>query len=434
MDRTRYNALAVTALSITAVFSSQHVVRAQEDPFPDEAAAATERYLESLRRARDGLISSGDFEAALEPAQIVVGEREAAEASAAATDRIMLAIILAELDRHDEAETELLDVVDALQNDEGMNSDTLIMPLRLLGRTYIRARLFPEAVTALTQARDVSRRSAGLFNVETQIDVLDDLTNAQLGLGDTVAARDLQLERLETAQRQFGFEDPQVIPYHYHLAEYLESSRLRQSAREQYETALEIAELHADTEQILAALSNIVRQDLQLGSRARSTLERLQELVTTPQAEGYTDARGIAHAVLGDAALIDEEESAALTHYAQAWQLFEAADEIDPATYFQDPAPIRLIPPLSAVDVGARSLPYAWGTIALMFDVGRNGRVEAITDVSSEPAELMEEAYVERLNEAWFRPALVAGEPTDATDIVFTHYFRFYFDPEISED
>ncbi|MGD8324017.1 MAG: hypothetical protein PVF50_06595, partial [Gammaproteobacteria bacterium] len=141
-----------------------------------------------------------------------------------------------------------------------------------------------------------------------------------------------------------------------------------------------------------------------------------------------------AHAVLGDAALIDEEETDAAAHYARAWELIAAAGEVDPADYFRDPAVIRLIPPLTGVDVAARFLPYSWGTITLEFDVTRNGRVEEITGIGSQPGELMDEAYVERLLDAWFRPTLVAGEPSDAAGVVFTHYFRYYVDPDESED
>ncbi len=406
---------------------------AAQEPGADEDTVLRISYVDGLRRARDSLMSASDFEAALEPAQIVIRELQEADEDATA-DRVMLAIILAELERFDDAEIEFLDLVEVLQDEEGLWSETLITPLHLLGRSYIRARRFPEAVTVLTQARDVSRRSEGLFNVETQIGVIDDLTNAQLGLGDTVAARELQLERLETAQRQFGVEDPQVIPYHYHLADYYENSRLRQSAREQYEAALEIAELSGDTAQILTALSNVVRQDLQLGISLRSRIETLQELVTTTQGGGDEAALGIAHAVLGDAALVEEDAERAAAHYAQAWQNLDAAAGADPAVYFQNPVAIRFIPPLTGVDVGARSLPWAWGTIVLEFDVSANGRVEEVTNVQSEPAELIDEAYVERLDAAWFRPALVAAEPTEARGVVLTHYFRFYVDPDSLED
>jgi hypothetical protein len=42
----------------------------------------------------------------------------------------------------------------------------------------------------------------------------------------------------------------------------------------------------------------------------------------------------------------------------------------------------------------------------------------------------MDEAYVERLTHALFRPALRDGAPIDAPGVVLTHYFRYYVEPE----
>jgi tetratricopeptide (TPR) repeat protein len=395
--------------------------------------AATLGYMNSLRAARNQLMSVSDYEAALEPAQILAQEAQEAGESDAFADRVMFAIVLAELDRLEEAELELLDVVESVEASDGRNAASVITPLRMLGRTYMRMQMFPEAVAALTEARSVSRRSAGLFNVEHQIEVIDDLTTAQLGLGDTQAARDLQLERLEVAQRQFGTDDVQVIPYHYHLADYYESSRMRRAAREQYREALTIAQERGDTEQILISMSNIVRQDLQTAASDTNT-ENLAELVLSLPTDFYSDGLALANAVLGDAALIDEDDSLAATYYARSWDLFEATGEVDPAVYFADPAVIRFIAPLSAADFATLSLPVGWGTIALEFDVDAQGRVSEITGTTSEPSGVMDDAYVERIEDAWFRPALVAGEPVAATGVVFTHYFRFYYDPEQGDD
>lgn len=395
---------------------------------PDERAAAEADYRQGLRNARDALMVSEDFEAALDPAQLIIRELEAVNEDAS-PDRVILAIILAELGSFDEAEIELLNVLDSVEDTDGQFSEALVTPLRFLGRTYMHARRFPEAITALTQARDVSRRTAGLFNVEHQIAVIDDLTTAYLGLRDTVAAHELQQERLTTAQRQFGEDNPEVIPYHNEYAGYLERSRLRQSAREQYETVFEIAEATSDTRQMLAALSNIVRQDLQAGD-TRAARKQLAELADTEDAQIHSQELGVAHAVLGDAALVDEEESEADSHYARAWNLLAAAEETDPAEYFADPVAIQLIPPLTIVDVTQRERPYEFGSIEIVFDVADNGRVEQITQIGSQPPELMDEAYVERLLAAWFRPPLVDGERTAATNVMFTHYFRFYIETD----
>ncbi len=98
-----------------------------------------------------------------------------------------------------------------------------------------------EAIVTLEQAQHISQRHLGLFNVE-QSPLLDDITTAYLGLGNTVDAQKTQIERLDNAIRRFGTDDPRVIPFRYTLARYYEQSRLPESAREQYEEVLKSQE------------------------------------------------------------------------------------------------------------------------------------------------------------------------------------------------
>lgn len=428
------------ALILTAAVAALHLAahpgaHAQEDSNQAEATAPT--YADSLRRARDALISAGDFEGALEPAELVIAELERTSDTSIAGDRVMRAVILAGLGRFDEAEAGLLEAIDSFQDVDARDGASVVTPLHLLGRLYLRERRFPQAIAALEEARTMSRRTFGLYNVD-QSSVLDDLTTAHLGLGDTETARDLQMDRLETAQRQYGIDDPRVIPYHHHLGDYYAQSRLLASAREQYDTALEIALAHGDETQALVALRMAAATELQM-MQPGPTIERLREMLASLEATGSDAAgasheRGLAHAVLGDAALIDADTSLAERHYARSWQLLEAAGQVDPAEFFADPAIVRFTAPASDVDVAVRSLPYAWGTIALEFVVDEDGRVEEITGVGAQPADLMEEAYVERLRQAVFRPTLVDGVPETAEGVVFTHYFRFYVDPDEADD
>ena len=387
-------------------------------------------YLDSLRRARDNLLGAGDAEGALGPAELILADTEERSPEQQAADEVMYAVILTELARFEDAEMQFLATIESLENTEGPTTGSVVTPLRLLGRSYTRARQFPQAIAALTQARDSSRRAYGLFNDE-QTAIIDDLTTAHLGLGDTQTAYDLQFTRLESAQRQFGGDDVRVIPYHFQLADYLSQSRLFGGAQAEFDKALEIALANEDSEAALIALRSAAALELQMGA-SRSYTEQLVELLESSSAGSHE--RGLAFAVLGDAALLDEEIDTALMHYAHSWDLLAAGDTTNPAEYFADPAIIRLFPPASAVDVARRSLPWAWGTVSLEFDVGADGRVAAINGVGAEPADIMEAAYVERVESALFRPALSAGHPTESTGVVFTHFFRYYVDPDEQND
>ena len=114
-----------------------------------------------------------------------------------------------------------------------------------------------------------------MFNVE-QSPLLDDLTTAYLGLGNTLEAKDTQVERLDNAIRRFGAADPRVIPYRYTLAKYYEQSRLPESAREQYQEVLKAQEerLGAADAELLAPLRELVAIDLLVAQGADARAAR----------------------------------------------------------------------------------------------------------------------------------------------------------------
>src|SRR5690606_18397017 len=176
---------------------------------------------------------------------------------------VALGLILTELREFDDAETSFLQGIDLLREADGEFSIRLVEPYHLLGRSYIKAGRFPEAITALEQAQHISQRNLGLFNVE-QAGLIDDITTAYLGLGNTVEARRMQLERLDNAVKRFGADDPRVFAFRYQLADYYQRSRMQMSAREQYEQVLKSQEAQVGTShpELLRPLRQLVKVDL----------------------------------------------------------------------------------------------------------------------------------------------------------------------------
>jgi tetratricopeptide (TPR) repeat protein len=376
-----------------------------------------------LRTARDALIAAADFSGARNPAEQIVTALDATPEGPSSDDLLRLARIQSELREFEEAERNYLRAITVLET-AGAAASALIGPYQALGRSYIKERRFPEAIVVLDQARDLSRRNAGLFNVE-QSALIDDLTTANLGLGNTPAARELQLERLDNALRQFGAGDPRVVPYHDHLGDYLSDSRLRVSAREQYAQALAIQEASFGTTdpRLLATLRKLVRIDLLLGRDAGARDRLFEVLERNPEADAVE--RALSLAILGDCASVAEDFALARQYYVDA---FAAAATGGPNAerLFATPEMIDFIAPLSAVDRGTRSRPYFYGSIVLEFDISVEGRAENVQSVAAEPPGLMDSDYVRRIRETHFRPRLAAGQPVPATDVRFTHYFRVY--------
>lgn len=378
-----------------------------------------------LRSARNAFIDAQDFQGALGPAREVVERDEDGRDPERPRDIATLARVQAELGDFDAAELNYLEAIDLVRKAEGEFSVSLMDPYQGLGRNYIKSRRFTEAVAALDQARNISQRNLGLFNV-TQTSLIDDLTTAYLGLGDTVTAKQLQQERLENALRRFGQDDPQTIPFRYQLASYYEQSRLRSAAREQYEKIATLIEQQrgADDPLLLRPLRALLRNDLLLGDGDEAH-ERIVDIVgRNPNFDPME--RALSLASLGDWSIAKEDGATARGYYAEAYRLLADGTDKSPREMFAAPEMIDFVAPLSPVDRAERTRPYGWGSIVLGFEVSADGRASNVSTVEANPAGIMDAAYSRRIRETHFRPRLVDGEPVATAGVRSTHYFRYY--------
>lgn len=383
--------------------------------------------LRSLRSARNALIEADDFSAALGLAGQIVTGLEPLHDPGLPDDLMHLARVQAELDMFDEAERNYLKAAEMLRDAQGQFSERLITPYQALGRAYIKQRKFPEAITALEQAQHISQRNDGLFNLD-QTPLIDDLTTAVLGLGDTVEARKLQQQRLEHAIRELGADDPGVVPFYYHLADYYQRSRMPVSAREQYEKVVAIRQKAAGSTDagLLEPLRAMTRIDMQLG-HGEQAHDRLVEVLSTNTDYGARE-RALSLAVLGDWALVHDDADEAREQYLAAYEALAASDPKAAETTFATPSMIDFIAPLSPVDRAERRKPYAWGDVVLRFDVSADGRASNVTTTSIDPENRIGAEYERRVLETHFRPRLAAGRPAATRGVEFHHLFRYYVD------
>src|SRR5688572_2447386 len=418
---------AIAALTIAlALWASPAALQAQ-DPAPQALEAATSP-LAGLRRGRDGFIGARDYSAALGPARSIVDAQQTNREPQYAADLMALGLIESELRELDDALDHLVDAITIVEEAEGEYSPTLIEYYRGLGRAYIKSGQYQQAIVTLEQAQHITQRHLGLFNVE-QAALLDDITTAYLGLGNTVDAQRMQVERLDNAIRRFGPTDPRVIPYRYTLAQYYERSRLPDSAREQYQEVLNAQEsrLGATDAGLLAPLRELVQLDLLVYQGAVS--ERRDRLAAVLEQSGNATAveRGVTLALLGDWATVAGDAPTAADYYREAWRTLSADTQVDVAAYFREPTMIDFVPPLSPVDRNERSKSYTWTEIVLEFDVSATGLPSDVRVMTRDPRTTsLQTRYNRRMRETHFRPRLVAGEPVATTNVRSTHYARRY--------
>jgi tetratricopeptide (TPR) repeat protein len=424
---------AVAAALALAVWAAPSALDAQEPAA--QAQAAEQSPLAGLRRGRDAFIGARDFSAALGPAESIVDAQRTEREPQYPADVAALGLIRAELRDLDAALDNLVEAIDIVVKAEGEYSPTLIEYYRGLGRTYIKGGQYQQAIVTLEQAQHITQRHLGLFNVE-QAALLDDITTAYLGLGNTVDAQKTQVERLDNAIRRFGPTDPRVIPFRYTLAKYYERSRLPESAREQYEEVLGSQEgrLGGADAGLLAPLRELVQLDL-LVSQGAVTEQRDRLAAVLEQSQNATPVdRGLSLALLGDWATVTGDTATAADYYREAWRTLTAQPEVDVAEYFRKPTMIDFVPPLSPVDRNERSKPYTWAEIALEFDVSAQGLPSDVRVMTRDQRTASLQArYNRRIRETHFRPRLVAGEPVATANVHSTHYVRRYIENDEEE-
>jgi tetratricopeptide (TPR) repeat protein len=420
-----------TALAVLAACATLPIALQAQQPQGAAAAVGSEEPaspLASMRRSRDAFVDVRDYSAALTPAEAIVAAQREQREEAYAADLAALGLIQAELRKIDDAIGNLVDAIGIVESAEGTYSLTLTEYYRGLGRTYIKAGQYQQAIVSLEQARHISQRSLGLFNVE-QAPLLDDITTAYLGLGDTLEAQKMQLERLDNAIRRFGAADPRVNPYRYTLARYYEQSRLPESARAQYEEVLktEATRLGEADAGLLPPLREIVALDL-LVSQDTDPAQRDRLASLLEQNENASPIeRGLSLALLGDWATVAGDVPAARGYYEQAWSTLETNPETDVESYFSKPMMVDFIPPLSPVDRNERSRPYTWAEIVLEFDVSAEGLPSDVRIVTRDAQTMaLQQRYLRRMRETHFRPRLIDGEPVATTNVRSTHYVRRY--------
>ena len=409
-----------------------NVVEAQNVPetAPPDSSSAEPEIGAEIERAdlvalRDVFIDIGDYSGALTPAQDIV--EQAIEEFGNDDPRIVpdlnaLAEIQVQIGEYELAEENYLTSISILESQSKKFPPQLVEPYHGLGKAYLGAGNYGAAVTVLDQARHISRRNAGLFNLD-QIDILDDQTVALISVGDTSGAQALQRDRLHFAEKTFGRDSPEVVPYHYDLAAYYVSSRMKGRAREQYQKALEI--VAATGEENDPATLPTLRAILALNMGTRDTGKEAHKirsiLDNNPPDDSLEQALSLTS--LGDWHL------ARLAARDEAFQYYRAAHSAASATerdsIFGQPVMLDFVAPLN-LNRRKKQRQVSIGDISLEMAVTADGSTEDVKVVTANPAGVADSSFLEQMSKTNFRPRFVKGQPV-ATARVRTHHRFWYF-------
>jgi tetratricopeptide (TPR) repeat protein len=395
-------------------------------------SAQTPADLSELIIARDTARQAGDLQTAQATALEIIRRlesRQGLKAMALTEPLLELARIHRALGNGGEAERTYLRVLDIIQAEQGKAGPDLITPYRELAQSLMDDERFEAALDTLEEARSISRRNFGLFNMG-QVQLFDDLSRAYLGLNEGAEAQQMQEEKVTLAVRNFGADDLRVAPYREQLADYYQRSRLKVAAREEHRKALAIytEQAPADSSAQLRALSHILRLNFVLLGDEDEHL-RIAQLLDEGQLSQAEHAATLA--LLGDFYFVRVEDRAEAERYwSEAYRRSRNLPAEDmAAARFDKPVMLDFVPPLNEVDRSSpRRKRAAWGQLTAVFSVDADGRAGDVEVQMSMPNERLARRYVERIQATHFRPRLSDSVPVATPRVRLTHAYRYFVD------
>ncbi len=395
--------------------------------------------LEAQLSLRD-LLALGEYQEAVPVAAQLV-ELAAEEFGERTTESGVAFSNLAETQRrarlYNEAERNFLAAVEIFQAVGGDFADSVIMPLIGLGVTYQALDQHPQAVTALEEARTVSRRVGGLLN-ERQVEILNHIANSMIRMELYEEAELQKMDGLRIMERIHGPDTLEILPTLYEHALWLRNGYRFQQERDYYGRAMTVIR-NVDGKdspmlaQPLRQIGNSFRVQKLPEGRGVGSLKRALELL---QAEPEPDTLQMARVLrdIGDWNTAFSKIGPTGDEYRRAWSLLsevEDGEAVQRRWFFEPDYVLHEYPSTRGLadlgDPGAQA-----GHVLVTFDVLTSGRTANVSVLESVPPGLKDESSARSIARSRFRPRLVDGEPVVASGIA--RDFTFYYTPRAADD
>jgi TonB family protein len=338
---------------------------------------------------------------------------------------------------HDAAAENYLAAVEVYRAVDGAFTPLAIPPLTDLGDNYFDAGDHPNAVSAYSEARTVSRRAYGLHN-EQQIEIIDRLSRSLLEMNQVAEADAQQVEALRLVQRSHPPDSDEVLKGIYRYAQWLGQRSMFQLERDQYNRALRIVRQSRgdrDPAQVpaLLGIGNTYREERNPASMGYAAL---QDALAILLAQPTQDSLAMATALrdLGDWTVAFSKTRYDGKEYLRAWELLAAVagGEQLRRNWFTG-ANYVLYEPISPR--GLSSDPDALqGRVVARFDLDTEGNTSDVAIVESDPRGFKDEAVARHIRRSRFRPLIVDGRLTPADDLAIQFKFRYLLDAVASDN
>ena len=357
-------------------------------------------------------------------------------------------------------------VIDRIERRSNRYDLALVAPLLVLGDALAGVGDSEGALGAYDRALHITRIGRGLHH-PSQVTAVYRQAALFAERGRALEANGRHEYAYRMLLRNYGRDDPALLPGLFKLADWYLSTYNIFSARRLYEHAAAVAtkELPPEHPAHIRALrwlaatyraerfppyralerrrrsgrsgagSPFAYVDATYRSNRKSSINRfsrgesaLIEVVTLLQARDDANATDVANAMLelGDWFLLFEKRPRAFTLYRKVWELLEANRGLLAST-FSVPSPLYLpMPKDPPRPAHARLGDARDGVVEFSIDVNAEGLVANVEMLRSEPGNLMDTQVRRAVRHARYRPAFDGKEPRATTDLRVVHNFTYY--------
>lgn len=333
--------------------------------------------------------------------------------------------------------------LEQLEQSAGVFDPLFVRPLEGLGKALLAMGKLDVAEGAFTQAKDITHRNFGIFNV-VQSDIVNYLAKTYLDRGEIAKATREQNFLMRAHTEAYG-ETPRLLPALRRYGRFQELVGTPALARNSYRRALDIMTraYGSDDLRLVGPLRDFAKSYINTprGSQrimSGAGVEALRNVIDLYSRQEFTDAADVAlaWADLGDWYVIGGQPGRARKAYTQAGTVLREAGS-EEGDRFSKPVEIEYEErPVFLRRSQLRSFPKKLSVLEFEFTVTASGRVTRLTVIRDDLQSVRYANEVGALvKESRYRPRIVDGVPVDTPGVrkVFRYDFSQFANPAQKE-
>lgn len=361
-----------------------------------------------------------------------------------------LAIVQQQSQQFAAAEVNYRSAIEIIEDAEDRLNGRLLNPLKGLAITQMESGRPDLAATTFTRAIHITHVNEGPHNPE-QLELLQDLAEIHLRLGDLEAASDAQDTIHSIMVRIYDPESLEVIPTLLRRADWQHSAGMINAERATYHKVVNIVEKNLTNDDIAivdplvrlgksyfyvdtSGQATLLRPELET---AEIHLRRALRIATNNDAAHWRDVSNAALA-LGDFYMFDSNPRHAKQIYRDVWDILSEPDDsaqrlqyrkekLESLTLLREQSLPTFVLGFERSSFADKEDPVLQGKISYRFTVSKKGRAADLTRIEATPEEFIEmrSAVADEIYRRIYRPPLVDGEPVMTPDQVVVHNFYY---------